>query len=290
MIKKKIKNRIKNTLLWEILEFIRTQIENSLLWKTHLFIRRQKPVTRLLGEKYSRSNKFIEIDITYNCNLKCFNCDRSCTQAPSNEQMSVEQIRKFIKESIESNVRWERIRVLGGEPALHPDLIEILNILLDYKKRNSSGTKIQLATNGFGKIVNTVLSNVPEEIEILNTSKESKVQPFYPFNIAPKDSTLWKYSDYSSGCWVTSGCGMGLTRYGYYPCAPAGGIDRVFGFDYGRKRLPSPDDSMRDLLKHFCKYCGHFRNIRRTNKEIISPTWKKAYEKYKITKPNLSLY
>ena len=258
--------------------------------RTYRFVRIQKPITKLFGPNYARSRKFIEIDITYRCNLKCINCDRSCRQAPSNEQMTVEQIHKFVKESIGNNVKWERIRVMGGEPTLHPNIFEILNLMLEYKKNRSPDTCIQLVTNGSGKMVKGILSKVPKEIEIENSSKESKVLPFYPFNMAPKDSIMYRYADYSSGCRITSVDGVALTLYGYYPCAAAGGIDRIFGFDYGKKKLPSYDDSMTDQLEVFCKLCGHFRAAKRTNKAVMSPTWKIAYENYNKRKPKLSLY
>jgi len=258
--------------------------------RIYRFIRVQKPITKLFGPKYTRSRKFIEIDITYRCNLKCINCDRSCRQAPTNEQMTVEQIQKFVKESIDINVNWERIRVMGGEPTLHPDVFEILNLLLEYKKGYSPDTCIQLDTNGFGKKVNDILSRVPKEIEIENSSKESGVLPFDPFNMAPKDSIVYNYADYSNGCQVISVDGIGLTPYGYYPCAVAGSIDRIFGFDIGRKKLPSYDDSMTDQLEVFCKLCGHFRAAKRTNREVMSLTWKMAYENYKKRKQKLSLY
>lgn len=287
MIKKIMK---RNTRLWEAHKSIKFKIKTSVPLEIRSFIRRQRPVTKLFGETYCRSRKLIEIDITYDCNLKCFNCDRSCSQAPSNEQMSVNQIRKFVKESIKSNVRWKRIRVLGGEPTLHHELIKILNILIDYKKIYSPFSLIQLVTNGFGKTVNNVLANVPDGIEIVNTSKKSRIQLFDPFNIAPKDLIFWRYSDYSSGCSNSVYSGIGLTRYGYYPCAAAGGIDRVFGFNCGINKLPSPADSMRDLYNIFCPNCGHFRNTKPINRGIISPTWKIAYGNYKKNKPNLSLY
>ena len=258
--------------------------------RIYRYIRVQKPITKLFGPEYTRSREFIEIDITYRCNLKCINCNRSCRQAPSNEQMTVEQIQNFIKESIDNNVKWERIRVMGGEPTLHPNIFEILNLLLEYKKGYSPDTCIELVTNGFGKIVNDILSKVPKEIEIENSSKESKVQLFDPFNMAPKDSIVYKYADYSNGCQVISVDGIGLTPYGYYPCAVAGGIDRIFGFDIGRKKLPSAGDSMTDQLEVFCKLCGHFRAAKRTNRELMSPTWKIAYENYKKRKQKLSLY
>lgn len=258
--------------------------------RIYRYIRVQKPITKLFGPEYARSRKYIEIDITYRCNLNCINCNRSCRQAPTNEQMTVEQIQKFVKESIDINVKWERIRVMGGEPTLHPNVIEILNLLLDYKKIYSQDTCIELDTNGIGKTANAVLVKAPKEIEIENSSKESKVQLFYPFNMAPKDSIRYRYADYSQGCRVISVDGIGLTPYGYYPCTVAGGIDRIFGFDIGRKKLPSYDDSMTDQLETFCKLCGHFRAAKRTNKEVMSPTWQIAYENYKKRKPKLALY
>jgi len=254
------------------------------------FLRVQRPITLILGPLNKRSSKLIEIDITYNCNLKCVNCDRSSGLAPSKEQMTVEQVRKFTDESIKNNIKWDRIRVLGGEPTLHSDLLEILKLLLDYKYKYSSDTQIQLVSNGFGELVNRILSELPKDIDIENTSKSSNVQQFHPFNIAPRDLLLWKKSDFSNGCWVIAKCGFGLTRYGYYPCSVAGSIDRILGFDCGRKELPSDDDEMVDELKLFCKYCGHFRKIARTDKEVISQTWIDAYEEYNRTKPGLSLY
>ena len=37
----------------------------------------------------------VEIEITTACNLYCINCGRACSQAPSNESMSAEQIEKL---------------------------------------------------------------------------------------------------------------------------------------------------------------------------------------------------
>ncbi len=261
------------------------------LAKKYCIIRDSSMIRFFIKPTYERSRDQIEIDITYLCNMNCINCNRSSSQAPSNEYLTVEQIKKFIKESIDRNLKWKRIALLGGEPTLHPNIIEILNLLLKFKKDHTPSTRIQLVTNGSGKKVNSILAKVPEGIEIRNTLKKSKFQYFYQFNNAPKDSVLYKNADYSKGCVIPSACGIGLTRYGYYPCAIAGGIDRIFGFDCGRKKIPSLDDPMIDQLKIFCSLCGYFRYNRSKNpKEIISPTWKRAYEDYKKRKPKLSLY
>jgi len=41
----------------------------------------------------------IEIEITTDRNLECFNCDRSCKQALSEEYIIMKQIKPFLKES-----------------------------------------------------------------------------------------------------------------------------------------------------------------------------------------------
>lgn len=261
----------------------------------YIFIRLQKFVTKLRGPTRKRSHTQIELDITYACNLHCFNCNRSCGQAPSKDQISIGQIKKFIDESIENKISWQRIHITGGEPTLHPDLTTILELLLEYKKNYSPGTLIELATNGYGKQVKAVLSKMPKGIEVENTSKESRAMPFLPFNIAPKDLPHYKFADYSTGCITSSSCGIALTPFGYYSCALAGGIDRVLGLDIGRKQMPGPDDEMTDQMRTFCRYCGKFRasvRVRRrtVKKEIISPFWVTAYNKYMKKKPPMTLY
>ena len=256
------------------------------------FIRVQRPITNISGPLYKQNHYKIEIDITYKCNLKCMNCNRSCRQAASEECMSVEQIEKFIKESKEQKRKWEQITIAGGEPTLHPNIFDIIQLLLSYKKNFSPNTRLEFVTNGYGYEVNSVLSKIPSEVVIRNTKKQPIPFCFYPFNTAPIDVGKYKYADYSNGCSVVQICGVGLTRYGYYTSSVAGGIDRVCGFNIGRKSLPSLDDSMVDQRKILCRYCGHFKEFINeiTKEEKISLSWEKAYENYQNKKPYLSLY
>ena len=53
--------------------------------------------TRALGPRYRRSRDRIDIDITWACNLRCDNCNRSCRQAPTDEHMTVGQIQRFLE-------------------------------------------------------------------------------------------------------------------------------------------------------------------------------------------------
>ncbi|MBN1687739.1 MAG: radical SAM protein [Candidatus Omnitrophica bacterium] len=211
-------------------------------------MRIQKPISKLLGPVFCRSRESIEIDITYDCNLYCVNCNRSCRQAPDATHMTVSQIEKFIQESIQNEILWKKIRLTGGEPTLHPNLLEIIDRLTEYKRKHSRELKIQIITNNWGQKIKAVLQALPQEIEIPNRSKDSPLPHFYDFNMAPRDSFLFSFSDYMNGCQNIEICGMGLTPYGYYPCAISGAIDRVLGLDLGRKALPSRSDDMKDLL------------------------------------------
>jgi hypothetical protein len=256
------------------------------------FIRTQKFITGLVGPFYKRSADLIEIDITYACNLLCFNCNRSCGQAPSDERLSLRQIRKFMRESIAQGVKWKKIHILGGEPTLHPEFLQIVDEILTFKESHCPQATIEVFTNGFGKKVKDVLSKIDKSVVVYNSMKKSPKQYFTPFNRAPKDFTRYRYSDFSCGCWVISVCGMGLSPYGYYACAVSAAIDRVLGFDIGRKSLPTLSDPLQDQMEVLCRYCGNFMTCSHMMmvSDLMSESWRQAYESYKLSKPPMTFY
>lgn len=242
---------------------------------------------------YRQNFNRVEIEICTQCNLRCYQCDRSSAQAPSAEYMTIAQISHFVKESIALRWLWYEIEVLGGEPTLHPDLLEILNVLYGYIEFNPD-CQIIVVSNGYGKKVQETLNQVPSWVTIENTSKQEVNQiPFNDYNIAPIDLEQYINDEYSRGCKIVSECGLGLNRYGYYPCGAGASVDRVFGFDIGIKRLSSVKDKILfDQRKVICRYCGHYKAMRckiRTFNEM-SPAWVEAYKIFRINKPILKLY
>jgi uncharacterized radical SAM superfamily Fe-S cluster-containing enzyme len=240
----------------------------------------------------------IEIDITYECNLKCINCNRSSTQAPIKEGMTLEQIQKFVLESIELNKKWKLINLLGGEPSIHKDFLEIVRFILnEYIIKNSPETILQITSNGFGDLVQGRLSELPKHTNLVidyASFKDTRIVPYFsPFNDAPIDKPKGNEKEYHKGCWVTSYCGIGLNQLGYYPCGVAGGIDRVFNFKLGVQSLKDVDGSIARYLDTFCRFCGNFSDYE-TNfgnfiprnekaaltKPITSESWRKAYKDY----------
>lgn len=240
----------------------------------------------------------IEIDITYECNLKCINCNRSSTQAPIKEGMTLMQIENFISESIELNKKWKFINILGGEPSIHKDFLEIVSLILnDYLIKHSPETILQITSNGYSDFVQQQLLKLPKHPNLIidyASFKDDRIVPYFsPFNEAPIDKAKSNDKEYGKGCWVTSYCGIGLNQLGYFPCGVAGGIDRVFKFELGVQSLKDVDESIANYLETFCRYCGNFTDYESNGgnfiprhekstltKPIISKSWRKAYKKY----------
>ncbi|MDB4930543.1 MAG: hypothetical protein JWM10_3027 [Myxococcaceae bacterium] len=261
--------------------------------------RTSRLATRVLGFAHTPAQDLIEIDVTFACNLRCLNCDRSCTQAPDAGHMTLAQVERFVVETRESARRWRRVRVLGGEPMIHPDIDRILAILLAWRDRESPDTTIEVVTNGHGRHVQEAIARVPEGVVVKNTRKAGRVQPkFEAFNEAPCDDARFAWTDFAHGCWVTEECGIGLNALGYFPCAVAGGIDRVFREGAGRASLPAEGETFREDLRRACARCGHFRGGWWTpledrtpvEGEPWSPTWRAAYARAARGRRRLPLY
>ena len=246
--------------------------------------------------------KQIEIDITYDCNLKCLNCNRSCTQAPTKDHVSLEQIDTFIEESIELGYQWKLINILGGEPTLHPSFDQIIQKILNYIDLYSPQTILQLTSNGYGEFVKEKLNALPKHKQLMldyASFKDDKVVEYFsPFNDAPLDDLSGSHA-FEKGCWVTSYCGIGLNHLGYYPCAVAGGIDRVFHFQKGIQKLADVELNVKKMLKDFCGYCGNFKDYEVNQGDFIprheknplhsskiSKTWQTQYRSYNKKKLN----
>lgn len=248
-------------------------------------LRVQRWVTRWLGPQYVRSRSLIEIDITYLCNLHCLNCNRSVHQAREAKHMAVATVERFVADSVARGIAWRRIRLLGGEPTLHPEFDRILEVLRHYTRQHPDCI-LEVVTNGHGPHVEAALARLPADVWVDNSNKTDRVQPhFGPFNLAPCDDTRYRGADFRNACAVARDCGMGLTPMGYYPCAVAGGIDRILGAGLGRADLPDAGDDMLPAAAALCRLCGRFRDghfVPRVLRpelttEQISPSWQRLY-------------
>lgn len=234
----------------------------------------------------------IEIDLLNTCNLNCYNCSRGCSKglAPSTEEMSIEQVDKFIWESKSLGVKWNELGILGGEPLLHKD---IFNIILKLKEITYS---MELSTNGIIKDNRLNFLEKRNIITIRNSNKTGNVNVFRKIFIAPIDYNfdLIKHK-VKEPCYLTHHCGININRYGYYVCAIAYTIDRIFGFNIGIKQLKDVNNKTLQSQKEIvCKYCGFLDNVfaetELTYYHSKSKTWEEAFKKFQINKPVLTLY
>lgn len=240
----------------------------------------------------------IEIDITYDCNLKCIGCNRSCAQAPTKEQINMDTIERFISDSVQLGKKWQLINVLGGEPTLHKDFMKILAALQNYADTYSQETIIKVVSNGITEQSRQLCEearhtfrNVVIDYDSYKTN--NKIEYFSPFNDAPIDDPNFQKADFTKACWVTAYCGVGLNARGYYACAACGGIDRVLNGNNGVESFDLlTGDKLKEHYRKFCALCGNFKHynhnagnyIPRCEKEpfrnIVSPSWESIYSDY----------
>jgi len=265
-------------------------------------------------DKYNKGR--VEIDLTYNCNLFCNNCSRCCGIAKSTkDDMSVADVQKFVKESVDLGYEWKRIKINGGEAVLNSQFVDIVGVLLQYKKKYNQTCVLEIGTNGYPKLSEKiqVLNVTAENIKVFNSNKAIGCSPhFFTFNVAPYDFFEFnKFCFYKVAniCGYLCQCGTSLNKHGFYSCPMCAAIDRIFGFNLGFKKLSryAIDKTCIQFLG-LCKFCGmlrcemyakkttNFFNCKHkhelflvnckavplvSKKQVMSKSWKSALTKYK---------
>lgn len=236
----------------------------------------------------------LEIDITYACNMGCIQCNRALGIFPSTERMTVEQIEIVLHESLMLTKPYRTIRILGGEPTLHPHIADIVTVLEKYYTQVEN-CEISLWTNGGGNQVKRVLAKLPHWIRVRVSPKKRKAggEGFEPFLVAPIDYPGYHDNDFSHGCkQIAPGkCGVGVSLYGIYVCPIAAAIDRIIGVNIGIKNLVEVSNkNFRQQCEQLCRFCGHFLFDRGVefDLETISSTWKKLIIEHETTERQLN--
>jgi hypothetical protein len=101
--------------------------------------------------------------------------------------------------------------------------------------------------------------------------------------VAPIDlDPEWAASHHYEGCSVSGHCGISLNHAGFYPCAVAGAIDRIFGLNQAIKNLAGVSESaMAEKYQTFCRLCGYYRPTRENSQTLLSPVWRAALGRYR---------
>jgi len=194
--------------------------------------------------------------------------------------MSLEQIDKFIKHSKGRTI--ERIKILGGEPLLHPQFVEIYNKLMFAFIGNRRTRLIKVESNHLLPI-----PDIKQTFSMLVAGVDPIEKKHLPYWWHPKDLGYDIPAQYK--CRHLNRCGTSLDKYGYLPCSAAIMLVRLFGLtDLYRDYLPYKPWGLEKLCQH-CIFgmskswrAKHSKYIKEFPEEYKIPTkrFKEAMEKF----------
>jgi hypothetical protein len=195
------------------------------------------------------------IDITYSCNMSCINCNRLSNVKNSPKcNLSLEDIKNHMRDWVKNNNPLKSISLTGGEPTVHPEFIEIINLLARYA--NLFKIYLSLFTNG-GKSFLKVKDKIPKNVNIVDSSKTDNYPFHFPFTIAPIDFDL--YDPENNPCSESLKCGRTLNKKGYFVCPSAAAIDNFLNLKLGISGFNNTsEENLREHAKEICKYCGTY--------------------------------
>jgi hypothetical protein len=261
------------------------------LLKTYISPQILEDIYQFLVIKGKRITKTfpVEIHITEHCNLNCKGCNHFSSLARE-EYLEPDAFEKDLKRLAELSKGFFAIKILGGEPLLHPRLTDFLEIARTY----FPSTPIQLTTNGvlllkqpeeFWSICNKnkiiiSISQYPIKLnknEIKKTAKIHKVK--LVFNGTSAENRMCKMPLDPTGsqdcktsfqkCVISWGCCVTLRGGRLYTCCIAAHI-RFFNEYFNQNLLICEKDyvdiyaiknknEIIDFLEKpfpFCRYCN----------------------------------
>ena len=234
---------------------------------------------------------WLELDITYVCGLNCHNCNRMTGIAPGRpeQNVTVGQIDRLIEDSIRLQYPWKEWFLVGGEPTTHPDLDAIISRIADYRSGHNPELRSTLATHGHGDKTQRRLAELATAfpfLQFLNSRKTGPIQPdFVAPCIAPVDlDPEWAANHRYEGCSVSGHCGISMNYRGFYPCAVAGAINRIFKLNHAIVDLSDVSEvTMIEAYQTFCRLCGYYRPIKENSQTLLSPAWQTTLDNYRTS-------
>jgi len=215
--------------------------------------------------KAALAQNVIELDITSSCNLSCVDCTRGCDILGSEYKrgnLSLADVKQFIAETENLNHKWKRIKVVGGEPTLHPEVLDIVAVL--YEHCRSRGTLLSFHTNSATSKTRQIYKSLQAKFPSLMgfSSPKTLGQTIYPqFFITPwinPEDIGEKNAIQKGACWCPTECGMGLSSTGYGICCGIHMYVRAYKTDSEIKTLADlfDPDKIVAHIERFCTHCG----------------------------------
>jgi len=233
----------------------------------------------------------LELNITFRCQLKCRSCNRLCNLTRLDDPMTVAQIEMLVARIAAEKKHVKRIKLVGGEPTIHPEFWRICEVLSEGHKAGWID-KINVNTNCV-----TQRQFVDKPLPVgchWQLSPPSKKQ-HRPCLWSPIDLGL----ESKGPCKMVRVCGFSLDVKGWLPCSAAIAIARLFGMEDLYRPLDGPLPTKAWGMSTLCPNClfgvdeqsikgRKFREMP-ISWDRASPRWDKAIQKYFQEHPECSL-
>ena len=169
-------------------------------------------------------NTSLEIQILLQCNFSCAPCDAFSNYHGvhwiKKGTMSLKQIKHFEEEMRDNNAYLGRVRLLGGEPTMHPKLEEICQIMKGLQNDGHIHV-VEMVTNA---------SNMEKANEVkkyINKIRRSDLNEKNKTMVANLVHTPKSLGVAPFICSAPRFCGLSLNAFGYFPCSADAGLARL---------------------------------------------------------------
>jgi cyclic pyranopterin phosphate synthase len=96
----------------------------------------------MLLDSFGRNIRYLRISLTDKCNMRCVYCmAEDMIFRPNDELMTADEIIRLV--NIFARLGTDKIRLTGGEPSIHPELLKVVSGI-----RDAGITRISMTTNG----------------------------------------------------------------------------------------------------------------------------------------------
>ncbi len=231
----------------------------------------------------------VEWCLTYECSLNCTDCIRLGYLSKGIPTMTLEDARQFISQCRDMGWQPRKILITGGEPTLHPDIVEFCRIAQDL-----CPGQVDVWSHGYGEKTQQVLQECKEKGGATLVASTLKLQGSISQLI--KDALIAPCDGSKGGrepCkWHTSKalhCGISVDHLGYTSCPNGGVYSAVLGLGVHTKRLSDLFDAefVDKQTRELCRHCGMFYygnsntdiNCQIIHGAAMSPTWQKAVDR-----------
>jgi hypothetical protein len=200
--------------------------------------------------------------------------------------MTLDDAREFNRQARE--LGWfPKIVILGGEPTLHRDLFEFIEIANEL-----SPGRVEVWSNGYRQAAKDQLERIRAEgrakvCEETIKASGCTVLPQADFFLAPKDFGVINHRPCHNHAAI--GCGISVDAEGYAACSIGGAIDSVLQLGVRTKNLK---DLFNVEFVHrqtcsLCDVCGrelginshHIAKSQVMHGSLMSPTWQAAVKR-----------